>query len=125
VNTPSTFNIYFVREVLRWIRVAGGVGEIERRNDEKARLLYDLLDQSAFYRPLVDKAHRSTMNVTFDLPDSGTLEAFLKQAGSEGLQSLKGYRSVGGVRASIYNGMPVEGVHVLVSFMKEFERRHG
>lgn len=125
VNTPSTFNIYFVREVLRWIRDAGGIAEIERRNEQKARLLYNLLDQSSFYRPLVDKVDRSTMNVTFDLPDAGALEAFLKQAGGEGLQSLKGYRSVGGVRASIYNGMPVEGVQALVSFMKEFERSHG
>jgi len=125
VNTPSSFNIYITREVLRWIKEQGGVSEIERRNNQKARLLYDILDQSSFYTPYVDKAHRSTMNVTFDLPTAEALEAFLKQAKSEGLHSLKGYRAVGGVRASIYNGMPVEGVEALVSFMKEFERSHG
>jgi phosphoserine aminotransferase len=125
VNTPSSFNIYITREVLRWIKGQGGVGEIERRNNQKAHLLYDHLDQSSFYKPLVDKAHRSTMNVTFDLPTPEALEAFFKQAGKEGLSSLKGYRAVGGVRASIYNGMPIEGVQALVSFMKEFERSHG
>jgi phosphoserine aminotransferase len=125
VNTPSSFNIYITREVLRWIRDQGGVSEIERRNNQKAQLLYDVLDHSGFYRPLVDKAHRSIMNVTFDLPAPEVLEAFLKQAGKEGLTSLKGYRAVGGVRASIYNGMPIEGVQALISFMKEFERSHG
>jgi phosphoserine aminotransferase len=125
VNTPSTFNIYFTREVLRWIKDQGGVSEVERCNNQKAQTLYDALDRSSFYKPLVDKAHRSTMNVTFDLATPDALEAFLKQAGGEGLYSLKGYRAVGGVRASIYNGMPLEGVQALVSFMKEFERRHG
>ena len=125
VNTPSSFNIYITREVLRWIKEQGGVSEVERRNNQKAQLLYDVLDHSGFYRPLVDKAHRSIMNVTYDLPTPDALEAFLKQAGSEGLSSLKGYRAVGGVRASIYNGMPLEGVQALVSFMKEFERSHG
>ena len=125
VNTPSTFNIYFTREVLRWVKELGGVAEIERRNNQKAQLLYDALDHSTFYKPLVDKAHRPIMNVTFDLPTPEALEAFLKQAGKEGLYSLKGYRDVGGVRASIYNGMPLEGVQALVSFMKEFERSRG
>ena len=125
VNTPSTFNIYFTREILRWVKEQGGVAEIERRNNQKAQLLYDALDHSTFYKPLVDKAHRSIMNVTFDLPTPETLEAFLKQAGKEGLYSLKGYRDVGGVRASIYNGMPLEGVQALVSFMEEFERSRG
>jgi phosphoserine aminotransferase len=125
VNTPSSFNIYITREILRGIKEQGGVGEIERRNNQKAQLLYDALDQSGFYTPYVDKAHRSTMNVTFDLPTAEALEAFLKQAAREGLSSLKGYRAVGGVRASIYNGMPIEGVEALVSFMKEFERSHG
>jgi phosphoserine aminotransferase len=125
INTPSTFNIYFTREVLRWMKEQGGVSEIERRNNQKANVLYDALDHSSFYKPLVDKAHRSTMNITFDLPAPDALEGFLKQAGSQGLYSLKGYRAVGGVRASIYNGMPLEGVEALVSFMKEFERRNG
>jgi phosphoserine aminotransferase len=125
VNTPSTFNIYFAREVMRWMKELGGVGEMERRNDRKAHLLYDLLDHSSFYRPLMDKEHRSTMNVTFDLPTAEALAAFLKAAESEGLYALKGYRDVGGIRASIYNGMPLEGVEVLVSFMREFERTRG
>lgn len=124
-NTPSTFNIYFAREVMRWIKNLGGVREMERRNNEKAKLLYDCLDSSAFYKPLADKAHRSMMNVTFDLPTPQALEAFLKEAGKEGLYALKGYRDVGGIRASIYNGMPLAGVQALVSFMREFERKQG
>lgn len=125
VNTPSTFNIYFAREVMRWIKDLGGVREVERRNNQKAQLLYDLLDHSQFYRPLVEKAHRSIMNVTFDLPGPEQLEAFLKEGEKEGLHALKGYRDVGGIRASIYNGMPLEGVQALVSYMREFERHHG
>lgn len=125
VNTPSTFNIYFALLVMRWIKEIGGVKEIERRNNQKAQLLYDFLDASSFYKPFVDKAHRSIMNVTFDLPSSETLEAFLKEAGKQGLYALKGYRAVGGVRASLYNGMPLAGVQALVSFMKEFERKQG
>jgi phosphoserine aminotransferase len=124
-NTPSTFNIYFAREVMRWIKNLGGVREMERRNNEKALLLYDYLDSSNFYKPLVDKAYRSIMNVTFDLPTPQALEAFLKEADKEGLYALKGYRDVGGIRASIYNGMPREGVQALVSFMREFERKQG
>jgi phosphoserine aminotransferase len=88
-------------------------------------MLYGLLDHSTFYKPLVDKEDRSTMNVTFDLPTPQQLEAFLKEADHEGLYALKGYRDVGGVRASIYNGMPLEGVQALASFMREFERTHG
>lgn len=125
VNTPSTFNIYFTLQVLRWIKDLGGVAEIERRNNQKAQLLYGAVDQSSFYKPFVDKAHRSIMNVTFDLPSPQLLETFLSEAGKEGLYALKGYREVGGVRASIYNGMPLEGVQALVSFMKEFERKNG
>jgi phosphoserine aminotransferase len=125
LNTPSTFNIYFAREVMRWMKDQGGVKEVERCNNQKAQLLYEFLDRSRFYKPLVDRAHRSTMNVTFDLPTPEALEAFLNEAGREGLYALKGYREVGGVRASIYNGMPLEGVQALVSLMKEFERRRG
>ncbi len=124
-NTPSTFNIYFAREVMRWIRDLGGVREMERRNNEKAQLLYGYLDSSTFYKPLVDKAHRSTMNVTFNLPTPQALEVFLQEAGKQGLYALKGYRDVGGIRASIYNGMPLAGVQALVSFMREFERKQG
>jgi phosphoserine aminotransferase len=123
LNTPSTFNIYVAREVMRWIKGLGGVAEIERRNNEKAKLLYDYLDQSSYYRALAERAHRSTMNVTFLLPTPEATETFLSQARKEGLYALKGYRDVGGIRASIYNGMPLEGVRGLVSFMSEFERK--
>jgi phosphoserine aminotransferase len=125
VNTPSTFNIYFALQMMRWMKELGGVREIERRNNEKARLLYEFLDASSYYRPLADKAHRSTMNVTFDLPTTPATEAFVKQANDEGLYALKGYRDVGGIRASIYNGMPLAGVQALASFMREFERKQG
>lgn len=125
VNTPSTFNIYFALQVMRWIKELGGVVEMERRNNEKATLLYDLLDSSSYYRPLADPAHRSTMNVTFDLPTPQATESFIAEASQQGLYALKGYREVGGIRASIYNGMPQAGVEALVSFMKEFERKQG
>jgi phosphoserine aminotransferase len=123
LNTPSTFNIYFAREVLRWLKEQGGVREIERRNDEKANFLYDFLDQSSYYKPLADRAHRSTMNVTFFLPTPEATASFVSEANLQGLYALKGYRDVGGIRASIYNGMPLEGVQALVSFMREFERK--
>lgn len=123
LNTPGTFNIYVARLVLQWIKDIGGVAEIERRNNQKADLLYDCLDRSAFYRAYAHRVHRSIMNVTFKLPSKERTEEFLKKAGKEGLYALKGYRSVGGIRASLYNAMPVEGVQALVSFMKEFERR--
>ncbi len=123
LNTPSTFNIYVAREVLRWIKELGGVAEIERRNNAKAALLYDYLDQSSYYKPLAEPAHRSTMNVTFLLPTPEATAAFLTQANQEGLYALKGYRDVGGIRASIYNGMPIAGVESLVSFLREFERK--
>jgi phosphoserine aminotransferase len=123
LNTPSTFNIYFALQVMRWIKDLGGVAEIERRNNEKAGLLYDFLDQSSYYRPLADRAHRSTMNVTFALPTSEAAASFVAEANREGLYALKGYRDVGGIRASIYNGMPRAGVEALVSFLREFERK--
>jgi phosphoserine aminotransferase len=124
-NTPSTFNIYVAGLVLQWIKDSGGVEEIEHRNDRKAGLLYDCLDNSQFYRSIAQREHRSMMNVTFLLPSEELTDQFVKRANNEGLYALKGYRSVGGVRASLYNAMPVEGVETLVSFMKEFERTAG
>jgi phosphoserine aminotransferase len=124
-NTASTFNIYVAWRVLQWIKETGGLAAMEQRNNEKAKLLYDCLDASSFYKPIVQKEHRSTMNVTFHLPSQELLDGFLKQAGKEKLYALKGYRSVGGIRASIYNAMPLEGVQALVSYMKEFERTNG
>ena len=103
----------------------GGLPEIEKRNIEKARLLYDFLDASAFFRNPVAKGDRSRMNVPFRLHDAALDEAFLKGAQQHGMLQLKGHRSVGGMRASIYNAMPLEGVQALVGFLKEFERSHG
>jgi len=125
LNTPSTFNIYVARLVLQWIKDNGGVAEIERRNNHKANLLYDCLDRSEFYRGIAQRDHRSIMNVTFKLPSEELTEQFVMKAEKEGLYALKGYRSVGGIRASLYNAMPVEGVQALVPFMKEFERLLG
>jgi phosphoserine aminotransferase len=125
LNTPSTLNIYVARLVLQWIKDNGGVAEIERRNNHKAGLLYACVDNSKFYRGIAQREHRSVMNVTFKLPSEELTDKFVKEAGKEGLYALKGYRSVGGIRASLYNAMPVEGVEALVSFMKEFERQSG
>ena len=124
-NTPSTFNIYVAGLVLQWIKEQGGVAVIERRNNRKAALLYDCLDNSQFYRGIAQREHRSIMNVTFLLPSEELTDRFVKEATKEGFYALKGYRSVGGIRASLYNAMPVEGVEGLVSFMKEFERTAG
>lgn len=125
MNTPSTFNIYVAGLVLKWIQEIGGVAEIERRNHQKAALLYDCLDRSQFYRGIAQREHRSIMNVCFLLPSEELTDRFVKQAEKEGLYALKGYRSVGGIRASLYNAMPLDGVAALVSFMKEFERTAG
>jgi phosphoserine aminotransferase len=124
-NTPSTFNLYVAGLVLQWIKQQGGIAEIERRNNRKAALLYDCLDKSQFYRGIAQREHRSVMNVTFLLPSEELTERFVKEANKQGLYALKGYRSVGGIRASLYNAMPVEGAEALVAFMKEFERTAG
>ena len=125
LNTPGTFNIYVAWLVLQWVKEQGGVAEMERRNNQKSALLYDCLDQSKFYKPIAQRDHRSTMNVTFTFPSEELTGKFLKQADQEGLYALKGYRTASGVRASIYNAMPLEGVRALVSFMNEFERTAG
>ena len=125
VNTPSTFNIYVTKLVLEWLKESGGVAAIEARNDEKAKLVYDCIDASSFYKGVVQPAHRSKMNVTFHLPSQELLDQFLKGALKEGLYALKGYRDVGGVRASMYNAMPLEGAQTLAAYMREFERKNG
>lgn len=125
MNTPSTFNIYVAGLVLRWIKEQGGVAQIERVNNQKAKLLYDCIDASGFYKGVVRPEHRSIMNVTFKLPSEELADQFVKKAAKEGLYALKGYRSVGGIRASLYNAMPVEGVEALAAFMREFERASG
>jgi len=125
LNTPPTYAIYIAGLVFEWLQREGGVAAIEQRNIAKARLLYDYLDRTRFYRNPVRSQDRSRMNVPFKLHDESLDEAFLKGAKERGMVQLKGHRSVGGMRASIYNAMPVEGVQTLVDYMQEFERRHG
>ena len=125
LNTPATYAIYVAGLVFKWLKALGGLAEIERRNIEKAQLLYDFLDSGRFYRNPVEPRDRSRMNVPFTLADPKLDEAFLKGAAERGMVQLKGHRSVGGMRASIYNAMPIEGVRCLVDYMREFERRHG
>ncbi len=125
LNTPATYAIYVAGLVFKWLKGVGGLAEIERRNMAKANLLYDALDASAFFRSPVEKRDRSRMNVPFTLADAKLDEPFLDGAAQRGMVQLKGHRSVGGMRASIYNAMPLEGVQRLVEYMKEFEARHG
>ena len=125
LNTPPTYSIYIAGLVFKWLKALGGVAEIERRNIAKARLLYDFLDTTKFYGSPVAKEDRSRMNVPFTLRDAKLDEEFLKGAAKEGMVQLKGHRSVGGMRASIYNAMPIQGVQRLVDYMKDFERKHG
>ena len=120
-NTPPTYSIYMAMLVFRWLKKLGGIAEIEKQNRYKAGLLYDYLDASDFYRTAVKKEFRSIMNVPFVTPSKELDEAFVKEAAQNGLVTLKGHRLVGGMRASIYNAMPVEGVKKLVEFMKKFE----
>ena len=125
LNTPATYAIYVAGLVFKWLKAQGGVAAIEQRNVEKAKLLYDFLDASSFYRNPVAKEDRSRMNVPFTLADAKLDEEFLKGAEKEGMVQLKGHRSVGGMRASIYNAMPAAGVRQLVGYMKEFGARRG
>jgi len=124
-NTNNTFAIYVINLVLKWLKNEGGVSVIEKVNIRKANKLYEIIDQSDFYNGTAHKEYRSIMNVTFTLPKTDLLDMFLEQSADQGLKSLKGHRSVGGVRASIYNAMPIEGVEALADFMKEFERNNG
>jgi phosphoserine aminotransferase len=125
LNTPPTYAIYIAGLVFEWLLAQGGVAAIERVNVAKAALLYDYLDATAFYRNPVRKEDRSRMNIPFKLRDESLDETFLKGAKDNGMVQLKGHRAVGGMRASIYNAMPIEGVRTLVEYMREFERRHG
>ena len=124
-NTPPSYAIYIAGLVFEWIKDFGGLVAIEQHNVAKAKLLYDFLDAGSFYRSPVAGEHRSRMNIPFRLHDDALDEAFLKFAKARGLEQLKGHRSVGGMRASIYNAMPKEGVLALVDCMREFERQHG
>jgi phosphoserine aminotransferase len=123
-NTPPTYAIYITGLVFEWLKKKGGLAEIEKINISKANLLYDLIDTTDFYHCSVVKSDRSRMNVPFTLKNADLNAEFLKQAQDRGLIQLKGHRAVGGMRASIYNAMPIEGVLTLVSFMKEFAGDH-
>lgn len=122
LNTPPAFAIYMSGLVFDWVKSEGGVGEMERRNREKAKLLYDLIDASDIFKGYVEKDSRSIMNVTFTLPDEEMTKEFLAMAEGRNMISLKGYRDIGGIRASIYNGMPMEGVMTLAKCMEDFEK---
>jgi phosphoserine aminotransferase len=124
-NTPPTYAMYIAGLVFQWLKKLGGVAAMERINVAKANLLYDYLDSTGFYQSPVARENRSRMNIPFTLKDAALDEAFLKGAKERGLLQLKGHRSVGGMRASIYNAMPMEGVQALVDYMKEFEKSHG
>ncbi|MFC4386266.1 3-phosphoserine/phosphohydroxythreonine transaminase [Gracilibacillus marinus] len=120
-NTPPTYGIYMAKLVFEWIKELGGIKAIQKQNEEKAALLYDFIDQSDFYSSPVREDSRSIMNIPFTIPGYDLDAQFVKEAKEKGLETLKGHRSVGGMRASIYNAMPVDGVKALVQFMKEFE----
>lgn len=120
-NTPPTFGIYLMNLVFRWIKDNGGLSAMAERNEAKAGKLYDYLDNSGFYQPTAEQDSRSRMNVTFVTGDADKDAAFIKKAEAEGFSALKGHRSVGGMRASIYNAFPPEGVDALIDFMKDFE----
>jgi phosphoserine aminotransferase len=124
-NTPPTYGIYIAGLVFKLLKAKGGLAAMEQQNILKANLLYDYMDATDFYNSPVAKANRSRMNVPFTLKDAALDEDFLKGAKARGLVQLKGHRSVGGMRASIYNAMPVEGVQALVDYMKEFEKARG
>jgi len=124
-NTPPVFTIYVMRLVLRWLLKSGGLEAIQRVNDRKAGKLYAEIDRTGFYRAHAQSGSRSRMNVTFRLPSEELEKTFAKDATAAGLDGLKGHRSVGGMRASIYNAFPEEGIDALVQFMQEFERKKG
>ena len=123
-NTPNTWGIYILNLVCKWLKAKGGLAVMERENEEKAKLLYDAIDSSDFYRGHADADARSIMNVTFRLPSEELEKKFAAEATAQGLDGLKGHRSVGGIRASIYNAFPRQGVEALVTFMKEFEKKN-
>ena len=124
-NTPPAYGIYICGKVFQWVKKRGGLQAMKEYNEKKAAVLYDYLDQSCLFKGTVEKKDRSLMNVPFITGDSDMDALFVKEAKAQGLENLKGHRTVGGMRASIYNAMPMEGVEKLVAFMKEFEEKHG
>ena len=124
-NTPPAYGIYICGKVFKWLKKMGGLEAIKAHNEAKAKVLYDYLDNSSLFRGTVEKKDRSLMNVPFVIGDKDMEAKFVKEADAAGLTNLKGHRSVGGMRASIYNAMPIEGVQALVGFMEEFEKKNG
>lgn len=124
-NTPPAYGIYICGKVFKWLKEMGGLEEIKKRNEKKAKLLYDFLDQSRLFKGTVEKKDRSLMNVPFITGNEEMDALFVKESRAAGLENLKGHRTVGGMRASIYNAMPMEGVEKLVAFMDEFEKKWG
>jgi phosphoserine aminotransferase len=125
LNTPPTYAVYIAGLTFQWLKRGGGLAAMEKHNIAKAKLIYDLIDSGDFYRSPVARSDRSRMNIPFTLHDDKLDDAFLKQAKQHGLIQLKGHRSVGGMRASIYNAMPLAGVTTLVEFMRDFSTKHG
>ncbi len=123
-NTPPAYGIYVCGKVFKWLKKMGGLEAMKKHNEEKAKILYDFLDESKLFKGTVVKEDRSLMNVPFVTGDADLDALFVKEAAAAGFVNLKGHRSVGGMRASIYNAMPIEGVEKLVAFMKEFEEAH-
>ncbi|HBB95639.1 MAG TPA: 3-phosphoserine/phosphohydroxythreonine transaminase [Blastocatellia bacterium] len=124
-NTPNTWGIYILNLVCKWLKGKGGLEGIQQENEAKAKLIYDAIDATDFYRGHADPDSRSVMNVTFRLPSEDLGKKFASEATAAGMDGLKGHRSVGGIRASIYNAFPKEGCETLVEFMKEFEKKNG
>ena len=124
-NTPNTWGVYIISLVCKWLLDKGGLEAMHAENQEKAGLLYDAIDATDYYRGHADHDARSIMNVTFRLPSEELEKKFASEATAQGLDGLKGHRSVGGIRASIYNAFPIEGVKALVKFMKDFEKNNG
>jgi phosphoserine aminotransferase len=125
LNTPPTYSWYLAGLVLKWLKRQGGVEAIAKVNDKKARKLYDFIDKSGFYKNSVNKKYRSKMNIPFTLPNVELDKLFAEEANEAGLKNLEGHRSIGGMRASIYNAMPEAGVDALIKFMKGFEKKNG
>jgi len=124
-NTPNTWGIYILKLVTDWVKSLGGIAAIQKINEDKAQTLYGQLDSSDFWKPCADRASRSIMNVVWRLPSEELEEAFVAEAKKAGFVGLKGHRSVGGIRASIYNAVPKAAIDALVSFMREFEAKNG
>ncbi len=124
-NTPPTFSVYMLKLITDWLKAKGGISMMEEINNTKSEALYEVIDSSDFYRNPIQPGSRSRMNVVFRLPSEELEAKFVKEAKAEGMTGLKGHRSVGGIRASIYNAMPLSGVEALIDFMNEFEKNNG